>query len=383
MALGMRVAVLHLLISLLLLQLIKGDDDTQKLLIKLDKPKLQKCGIDRIYQFGDSLSDTGNCLRESYCRSQTKTGKLPYGMNFYQNATGRCSDGFIILDYIAMECGLPLLNPSLEENADFSHGANFAVSGATALSADYLISRNIAMSFTNSSLSVQLDWMSSHFKSVCSDDCAKYLENSLFLVGEIGGDDVTYGFKQGRPIEELRRIVPDIVKNIIHSVRTIIGFGATRILVPGNFPSGCFPVILTLYTNNSSTVYDEYHCAEEWNNFTISYNNLLQQAIHELNKEYPNISIIYGDYYNAYYWLLRNAVALGFDKKMLQIACCGVGGEYNCTEDTRCGMPGAEKACADPSTYISWDGSHLTQKAYGWITKWLIDDILPQLNCHV
>jgi len=100
MAFVMRVVVIHLLISLLLLQLIKGDDDTQKLLIKLEKPKLQKCRIDRIYQFGDSLSDTGNCLRESYCGSQTKTGKLPYGMNFYQNATGRCSDGFIILDYI-------------------------------------------------------------------------------------------------------------------------------------------------------------------------------------------------------------------------------------------------------------------------------------------
>lgn len=68
-----------------------------------------------------------------------------------------------------MECGLPLLNPSLEENADFSHGVNFAVSGATALSAEYLISRDIAMSFTNSSLSVQMRWMSSYFKSVCSN----------------------------------------------------------------------------------------------------------------------------------------------------------------------------------------------------------------------
>lgn len=97
MALGMRVVVFHLLISLLLLQLIKGDDD---MIIKLKEPKLKKCGIDRIFQFGDSLSDTGNCLRESYCGAQTKTGKLPYGMNFYQNATGRCSDGFIILDYI-------------------------------------------------------------------------------------------------------------------------------------------------------------------------------------------------------------------------------------------------------------------------------------------
>jgi len=67
-----------------------------------------------------------------------------------------------------MECGLPLLNPSLEENADFSHGANFAVSGATALSVESLAKKKIHMSYTNSTLSVQLQWMSSHFNSVCS-----------------------------------------------------------------------------------------------------------------------------------------------------------------------------------------------------------------------
>lgn len=66
-----------------------------------------------------------------------------------------------------MECDLPLVNPSKDENADFSHGANFAVSGATALSVEYLTRKKIAMSYTNSSLSVQLDWMTAHFKSIC------------------------------------------------------------------------------------------------------------------------------------------------------------------------------------------------------------------------
>lgn len=73
---------------------------------------------------------------------------------------------------------------------------------------------------------------------------------------------------------------------------------------------------------------------------------------------------------------------LEFDKNTLQIACCGIGGDYNFNNSRKCGNPGAE-ACADPSTYISWDGNHLTQKANKWITKWLIDDMMPQLNCHV
>lgn len=50
-------------------------------------------------------------------------------------------------------------------------------------------------------------------------DCRKYLEKSLFLVGEIGGDDVNYGFKQGKPIDELRIMVPDVVDAIVHAVR--------------------------------------------------------------------------------------------------------------------------------------------------------------------
>ncbi|XP_055816747.1 acetylajmalan esterase-like isoform X1 [Solanum dulcamara] len=373
---------LHFLIIIIAMSLLVLQADSQELLIKLEKTRLQKCGIDKIYQFGDSLSDTGNCLKESYCGAQTKTGRLPYGMNFYQNATGRCSDGMLMIDFIAMECGLPLLNPWEDENADFSHGANFAVSGATALSVESLEENNIAMSFTNSTLSVQLDWMSYHFKSICSPDCSKYLEKSLFILGEIGGDDSYYGLKQSKTIDELRRMTPEIVHTIINSVRTIIDFGATRIIVPGNFPAGCFPIILSFYMTNPSTAYDEYHCVKEWNNVLISYNNHLQQAIHELKREYPNISIIYGDYYNAYLWLQQNAVALGFEKNTLQQACCGLGGDYNYKEDMKCGDPRVP-VCADPSTYISWDGGHLTQKAYNWITKWLINDILPQLNCHV
>ncbi|KAF3622096.1 hypothetical protein T459_32973 [Capsicum annuum] len=218
------------------------------------------------------------------------------------------------------------------------------------------------MSFTNSSLSVQLDWMDSHFKSTCSPDCPKYLKNSLFLVGEIGGDDFNYGLKQGRTIDD--------VDTIIDGVKRVIGFGATRMAVPGNFPIGCFPSALTKFMTNSATAYDEYCCVEDWNNFIMSYNNHLQQAI--------------DDYYNTYLWLLQNAVALGmgFNKDSLQKACCGTGGDYNYNEGTKCGDPGIE-ACDDASTYINWDGVHLTQKAYSWLAKWLIDDMLTQLNCHV
>lgn len=241
-----RAMVLHLLLmSFLVLQQKRGCD-AQESLIEFAKPKLKKCGIDRIYQFGDSISDTGNCVRESYCAAHTKTGRLPFGMNFFRKTTGRCSDGMLIVDFI-----------------DFSHGANFAVSGATALSVKSLIKKKFALSATNSILSVQLHWMDTHLKSVCSTDCPKYLEKSLFMLGEIGGDDFVYPMRKGEIVDEMRRMIPHVVDSIIHGVRTVISFGATQIVVPGNFPAGCFPIILTLYMTRSSTAYDEYHCVIE------------------------------------------------------------------------------------------------------------------------
>ncbi|CAN4111138.1 unnamed protein product [Withania somnifera] len=310
MGLAIRVVVDLILISLVILQ---HKSNAQELIVKLKKTRLMKCRFDKIYQFGDSLSDTGNCIRERTCGVHTGCGALPYGMNFYQNATGRCSDGMLMIDFI---------------------------------------------------------------------DCPKKLNKSLFLVGEIGGNELIYGLMQGKTIQELRRMVPDVVQTIIHGVKRVTSFGATRVIVPGNFPMGCHPILLTKFMTDNSTAYDEYHCLKDLNNFVIFFNHHLQQAIDELKKEYSNIILIYGDYYNAYMWLLQNALSLGFDKNSLQKACCGVGGNYNHDIHKNCGSPGVQ-ACADANTYISWDGVHLTQKAYKWLARWLIDDMLPQLNCHV
>uniref|UniRef100_M1B0G5 Alpha-L-fucosidase 2 n=1 Tax=Solanum tuberosum TaxID=4113 RepID=M1B0G5_SOLTU len=232
-------------------------------------------------------------------------------MDFYQNATGRCSNGMLIIDFIAVESGLPLLNPYKDENADFRHGVNFAVAGCTALSAKSLAGNNIVnIALTNSSLSVQLDWMSSHFQITCSPDCPEKMNKSLFLVGEIGGNEFIYGLSQGKTMDESRRMVPEVVQTIIHGVKRVIGFGATQIIVPGNFPIGCHPIFLTKFMTNISTAYDEYHCLKDLNNFAIFFNRNLQQAIDELKKDYPNITLIYGDYYNAFLWLLQNAGSL-------------------------------------------------------------------------
>ena len=54
-----------------------------------------------IFNFGDSLSDTGNLLA-SGALGFPVIAKLPYGETFFKHATGRCSDGRLIVDFIGM-----------------------------------------------------------------------------------------------------------------------------------------------------------------------------------------------------------------------------------------------------------------------------------------
>lgn len=158
-----------------------------------------------IFNFGDSLSDTGNFLL-SGALAFPVIAKLPYGETFFRHATGRCSDGRLVIDFIGNLCtklptkfhflffffliilitlimlvtyyciaeafGLPHLPPYLAATKfggqNFHHGANFAVAGATALGSDFFYKQNIGrILWTNDSLSVQLDWFRTLKSSLC------------------------------------------------------------------------------------------------------------------------------------------------------------------------------------------------------------------------
>ncbi|XP_031259323.1 acetylajmalan esterase-like [Pistacia vera] len=341
---------------------------------------LEKCGINTIYQLGDSISDTGNLIRE---KPQIACSRLPYGQYFFRNATGRCSDGLLIIDFFTISAALPFLEPYLNPNPHTrDSGLNFAVAGATALPAHILAEKSVSSPVTNSSLDKQLDWMFTYFNgSVCNTaDCSKKLNKTLFMVGEIGGNDYNYALFRGRSPEEVTLLVPDVVQAIKEAVTRVIGYGARRIVVPGNFPIGCLPSYLTLFQTTDTAAYDEFHCVKELNNLAIYHNQHLQQALEELTKEHPNVAIVYGDYYNAYMWILQNVHSLGFDATSVQKACCGVGGEYDFTVSKMCGTPGVP-VCANPLERISWDGIHSTHKANYLMASWIIQDILPKFQC--
>ncbi|KAL6890276.1 hypothetical protein ACP4OV_009039 [Aristida adscensionis] len=331
------------------------------------------CTVDAIYSFGDSIADTGNLLREGPVGFFAAIGSYPYGQTL-RRPTGRCSDGLLILDYFAMALKLPLVRPYLEKGADFAGGVNFAVAGATALDRGVLLQSGVMAPPASVPLSSQLDWFKSYLNTTChsQEDCAKKLEQALFLVGEIGGNDYNYAFFQGmRSIETTKTYVPKVVKTIMEIAQELIELGATQLIIPGNFPIGCSPSYLSLFSVSGGADHDERGCLKSYNAFAQYHNEQLQVAIDGLRKVNMDVNIIYADYYGAFMHLLDHASILGFDEGSLLQACCGAGGAYNFNMNAMCGAPGTS-ACANPARRVSWDGIHLTQQAYRAIALSLI-----------
>ncbi|VVA36083.1 PREDICTED: GDSL [Prunus dulcis] len=329
-----------------------------------------------IIGFGDSITDTGNLYNSDPNRS-LNFFHPPYGETYFHHPTGRCSDGRLVIDFIAEFLGLPLVPPYLESLIisnqsvqNFEAGVNFAVAGATALDAAFLEEMGDSVSCTNDSLSIQLEWFKQMLPSLCntSSDCNKVLSTSLILMGEIGGNDYNDALLAGKSIEKVQAYVPLVIETIASTINELIELGAATLLVPGNFPIGCLPAYLTTYESSDKNQYDPSTGCLNWlNKFSGYHNDQLQLALSRIRRLHPQVAIIYADYYNAMLQLYQSPDQFGFIGETSK-ACCGGGGPYNYNTSALCGDAGAS-ACENPAQFISWDGLHSTEAAYRWITK--------------
>ncbi|GJN29593.1 hypothetical protein PR202_gb17832 [Eleusine coracana subsp. coracana] len=323
-----------------------------------------------IFNFGDSITDTGNLCTNGK-PSQITFTQPPYGETYFGMPTCRCCDGRVIVDFLSSKFGLPFLPPSKSTTADFKKGANMAITGATAMDAPFF--RSLGLSdkiWNNGPISFQLQWFQQVATSICGQDCKSYLSNSLFVFGEFGGNDYNAMLFGNYNTDQASTYTPQIVSTIANGVEKLIAMGAKDVVVPGVLPIGCFPIYLTIYGTSNAADYDSLGCLKKFNDLSTYHNNLLQTQIKSLQAKYASARIIYADFYSGVYDMVKSPATYGFSTAFQ--TCCGSGGgKFNYQNSARCGMSGAY-ACSNPSAHLSWDGIHLTEAAYKQITDgWL------------
>ncbi|KZV24859.1 GDSL esterase/lipase-like [Dorcoceras hygrometricum] len=319
--------------------------------------------FDAVYAFGDSFTDTGNTHSATGPSGFMFVSNLPYGRTFFHRPTNRYSDGRLVIDFLAHSLSLPFLPPYLDRNSDTSSGINFAVAGSTAIIHSFFAKNNMTLNITPQSIQTQLTWFNKFLESkgcrdstTTAEQCAAVLGDALIWVGEIGANDYAYSFGSSFSRQTIQRLA---IGSVTSFLQAILEKGAKYVVVQGLPPTGCLTLSLFLSSPDDR---DDLGCVGTLNNLTISHNTALQAKIHLFRQKYPKSVIVYADYYNAYWKVMKNPRTYGF--KELHKVCCGYGGgEYNFNYFNACGSPGSS-SCADPFEYVNWDGVHLTEAMY-------------------
>ncbi|WOG99422.1 hypothetical protein DCAR_0518770 [Daucus carota subsp. sativus] len=322
----------------------------------------------KIYAFGDSFTDTGNTKSLTTLATFRFASNPPYGNTFFHHPTNRYSDGRLVVDFLAEKLSLPYLPPYLDQDADRSHGVNFAVAGATAIELDFFLKNNVPLFFTPKSLRNQLDWFAEFLGSrgcrnlsTTPQKCGAVFDEALVWVGEIGVNDYAYSLTSTVPDDIIRNLTIDRVTRFLQA---LLKMGAKYVIAQGLPATGCLAFSMETY---NVTDRDEIGCVRSVNNLSTIHNNIFRQNLAGLRKEFPDAVIAYADYDNAYRNVVKNRGDYGINHPFK--ACCGAGpGEYNFNILAPCGSI-FSTSCTDPSEYINWDGVHLTEAMYKAVSE--------------
>ncbi|KAI3730864.1 hypothetical protein L1987_62043 [Smallanthus sonchifolius] len=201
----------------------------------------------------------------------------PYSSTTFGKGSNRLSDGRLVIDYITDSLGLPVLPPYQSTTANFTHGVNFAIAGATTL--------------------------------------GDKLKTSLFWVGEMGINDYSRAVGSKIPLQSIAK---SSVTYTTELVRTLIQNGAKNIVVQGLPPVGCLPLDISLTPLNNR---DKSGCSPIVNGAVIIHNQILQAKLEMYRKMFPDVTIIYADSWKAYDTIVNNPQKYQIEET--QKTCCG------------------------------------------------------------
>ncbi|CAN1828920.1 GDSL esterase/lipase At3g48460 [Linum perenne] len=326
---------------------------------------LKPCGFNKIYNFGDSITDTGNAKVEF---PGDEGWGFPLGVTIGNDVTGRFCDGLLIIDRIAQSAGLPFANPYLNKSLEHIKGVNFAVGGTGFLSKELREKWHVTLKYSQSSLDVQLRWFDEHLATTFKDEAGtrrEHIKSSLFVIGGGSNDYVNLHGPPGLGVVVERKLMmPDMMKCLTDAIKKFISYGATRIVVIGLPQGGCWP--------GNSQPDNKLHCDPVANEYHAIHNLLVQNEIQQLNKDFPDVLVAYGDIWGSSQWVWDRYKSLGFS--FPQKSCCG-------SWELPCGFKGAPY-CGKPKEYVHWDSTgHFTDAAYRYMSKQMIPRIYSGFKC--
>jgi phospholipase/lecithinase/hemolysin len=310
--------------------------------------------FDRMYVFGDSLSDPGNIFNATTAANQLglPPGSIPPIQPTVPpyDSGGRFSNGLNWADYLAQDLGINL-KASTELSVLFP--------GSNQLSPITLINNKPVISpFFNGATatnSVNFAFGAAQTGLVGAGDFGELVPGVLTQVGLFANDLNTIGQKADKDALYVvfagpndYQTVPDAnpvvsVGNLATAIQSLYALGARNFLVPNLPDLGKTPRALS----PNPPVASDILTAE-----TLVHNSLLDNTIKSLETAIPDINIIGLDVFSQLNNVRANPGEFGFT---------------NVTES--CLNPDTLTVCSQPDDYLFWDGIHPTTAGHKELAK--------------
>ncbi|KAI3902880.1 hypothetical protein MKW92_037849 [Papaver armeniacum] len=306
-----------------------------------------------LYVFGDSLVDSGN---NNYLKTLAKVNYTPYGIDFPNGASGRFTNGYTTVDYLAAWLGLPFvpsyLGLSNVQKSKITTGINYA-SGAAGI---------LPESGTATGDNLSLEEQVNYFKQTVQTDLLKslktrtkisaYMAKSIFVV-VIGNNDYINNYLQPTRYNSSKIYTPQqyaalLVSTLKQHLTTVYNLGGRKFVVFELGPIGCLPSIV-----NSVTPKPVTPCVEGVNSLIEIFNLGITNMIQELTSTLKGSTFVHGDIFEKTYQQDINPLKYGFPGG--NTPCCSIS-----NASSLC-LPN-QTPCKNRNAYLHWDGYHPTQR---------------------
>ncbi|RZC82023.1 hypothetical protein C5167_044592 [Papaver somniferum] len=276
-----------------------------------------------LYVFGDSLVDSGN---NNYLKTLAKVNYTPYGIDFPNGASGRFTNGYTTVDYLAAWLGLPFVPPFLGlskvQKGKITTGINYA-SGAAGI-----------------------------LPESGTATISTYMATSIFVV-VIGNNDYINNYLQPTRYNSSKLYTPQqyaalLVSTLKQHLTSVYNLGARKFVVFELGPIGCLPSIV-----NSITPKPVTPCVEGVNSLIQIFNLGITNMIQELTSTLKGSTFVHGDIFEKVYQQDINPLKYGFTGG--NTPCCSIS-----NASSLC-LPN-QTPCKNRNVYLHWDGYHPTQR---------------------